>query len=155
MNKNPLAAAVVLLMLLSTSCHFYKEYDKESFPTYSWNDGQEVVFAPKIEDNAKTYQMMLGLRHHYAFQNKSFSVNVKMVSPTGKETSTDYDLKIKDENNKHIGSCAGDMCDLEMVIFDDLKFDEVGEYKISISHNERGYRIPGIMEIGVIIDEKN
>jgi gliding motility-associated lipoprotein GldH len=140
---------------LTTSCHFYKEYDKESFSTYSWNDGQEVIFTPKIEDNAKSYQIMLGLRHHYGFQIKSFGVNIKIVSPSGKESSKDYDLKIKDENNKPIGSCAGDMCDLETVVFDDLKFEEVGEYKISISHNESGYRIPGIMEVGLIIDEKN
>jgi gliding motility-associated lipoprotein GldH len=155
MNKNAFVVGVILLLLLTTSCHFYKEYDKESFPTYSWNDGQEVVFTPTIEDNAKTYQIMLGLRHHYGVQTKSFGVIIKMVSPSGKESSKDYDLKIKDENNKHIGSCAGDMCDLETVVFEDLKFEEVGEYRFSISHKERGYRIPGIMEVGLIIDEKN
>jgi gliding motility-associated lipoprotein GldH len=140
---------------LATSCHFYKEYDKESFPTYTWNDGQEVLFTPKIEDSTKIYQVMLGLRHHYGFQSRRFGVSVKMVSPSGKESSKDHDLKIKDENNNHIGSCAGDICDLETVIFDDFKFEEVGEYKISITHNESGSRIPGIMEVGLIIDEKN
>lgn len=136
-----------------SSCHYYKEYDKKSFPTYSWNDGQEVVFTPKVEDISKTYQITLGLRHHYGFQSKSFGVNIKVVSPSGKESNKNYDLKIKDENNKHIGSCAGDMCDLETLVFEEFKFDEVGEHQISISHNETGYRIPGIMEVGLIIDE--
>jgi gliding motility-associated lipoprotein GldH len=152
MNKNQF---VGLLLLVATSCHFYKEYDRESFPTYTWNDGQEVIFTPKIEDNTKMYQIMLGLRHHYGFQNRSFGVRIKMISPSGKETSNNYDLRIKDGNNNHIGSCAGDICDLESVIFDDFKFEEAGDYKISVSHNERGYRIPGIMEVGLIIDEKN
>jgi gliding motility-associated lipoprotein GldH len=155
MIKRTFAIGLILLILVTTSCHFYKEYDKDSFPTYSWKDGQEVVFTPKIDDNTKTYQVTLGLRYHYGFQNKSFGVNIKTISPSGKENSKDYDLKIKDDNNKHIGSCSGDICDLETVVLDDLKFEEVGEYKISIRHNERGYRIPGIMEVGLIIDEKN
>jgi hypothetical protein len=62
MNKNQI---VLGILLLTTSCHFYKEYDKKSFPTYSWNDGQEVLFNPKIEDNTKAYEIILGLRHHY------------------------------------------------------------------------------------------
>lgn len=155
MKKNPFVIGLLSLLLLATSCHFYREYDKESFSTYSWSDGQEVTFTPTIEDNTKVYQVMLGLRHHYGLQTKRFGVAIKIVSPSGKESSKDYDLKIKDENNNPVGSCAGDMCDLETVVFDDLKFEESGEYKISISHNEKGYRIPGIMEVGLIIDEKN
>lgn len=151
--KSFVSGAAVLV--LATSCHFYKEYDKESFPTYSWRDGQEVAFNPKIEDNSKTYQVMIGLRHHYGFRSKSFGVNVKIVSPSGKESSKDYNLQIRDENDKPIGSCAGDLCDLEAVIFDELRFEETGEYKILISHNEKGYRIPGVMEVGIIIDEKD
>jgi gliding motility-associated lipoprotein GldH len=155
MNKSVFGVAILALLFLATSCHFYKEYDKDSFPTYSWSDGQEVTFNPTIEDNTKSYQITLGLRHHYGFQSKSFGINIKMVSPSGKESSKDYDLRIRDENNKPIGSCAGDVCDLETVVFDDVKFEETGEYKISVGHNEKGYRIPGVMEVGLIIDEKN
>jgi gliding motility-associated lipoprotein GldH len=155
MNRKQSVIALLTLLLFATSCHFYKEYDKKSFPTYSWNDGQEVVFTPKIDDNTKEYQISLGLRHHYGFQNAGFAVKIKMISPSGKETSNVYDLKVKDDANRPIGSCAGDMCDLETVILDDFKFEEIGEYKILISHNESGYRIPGIMEVGVIIDEKS
>jgi hypothetical protein len=52
-------------------------------------------------------------------------------------------------------SCSGDLCDLETVVFEDFKFEEVGEYKIAISHNEKGYKIPGIIEVGLIIDKKD
>jgi gliding motility-associated lipoprotein GldH len=155
MNRKHFATGLLLLLLVMTSCHFYKEYDKESFPTYSWNDGQEVVFTPKIEDIAKTYQIKLGLRHHYGFQSKSLGLHIKMVSPSGKESSQDFELKIKDERNKQIGSCAGDICDLESVVVEERKFDEPGEYRIVINHNERGYRIAGIMEVGLIIDEND
>jgi gliding motility-associated lipoprotein GldH len=155
MNNKLLVAGGFSLLLLTASCHFYKEYDKKAFSTYSWSDGQEVVFVPKIDDNTKTYQLKLGLRHHYGLQTKSFGVKIKIVSPSGNESSKDYDLKIKDDNNNPIANCAGDLCDLETIIFNELKFEEVGDYRISISHNEKGYRIPGILEVGLIIDVKN
>ena len=144
-----------ILFLLATSCHFYKEYDKKSFPTYSWKDAQEVIFSPTIDDKSKSYQITLGLRHLFALQLKEFDVNIKIVSPSGKETSHDYNLKIRDESTKPIGSCAGDLCDLEAVIIATHRFEEEGEHKIVVSHNEDGYRIPGIMEVGLIIDEKD
>jgi gliding motility-associated lipoprotein GldH len=146
---------ICFLTILISSCHFYKEYDKESFPTYSWEDRQEIVFTPIVEDVSKNYQVILGVRHHYAFQNNTFGVNIRIVSPSGKETNKNYDLKIKDESNKPIASCAGDICDLETLVFGDFKFEEAGEYKVIIRHNERGHRIAGIMEVGLIIDEKN
>jgi gliding motility-associated lipoprotein GldH len=144
------------ILLITVSCtHVYREYDKESFSTYSWDDGQELSFTPKIEDIDKTYKLTLGLRHHFALNLAGFDVNMKIITPSGKESSKDYRLNIKDSSNKNIGSCAGDMCDLETIVLDNLKFDEVGEYRVLISHNERGYKIPGILEVGVIIDEKN
>jgi gliding motility-associated lipoprotein GldH len=142
----------VLLLMLTASCHSYKEYDKESFATYTWKD-QEVSFTPEIEDITKSYRIILGLRHHYGLQTKSFGVNLKIVSPSGKESSKDFDVTIMDDKNKPVGSCAGDICDLETVVFDNLKFDEAGKHKVSISHTKEGFIIPGIMEVGLIIDE--
>jgi gliding motility-associated lipoprotein GldH len=155
MNKKEIFVYFSVLLITVSCTHVYKEYDKESFSTYSWDDGKELSFSPKIEDISKSYELSLGVRHHFALNLASFKVNVKIIAPSGKEDSKDYTLTIKDSSNKNIGSCAGDMCDLETVVFDNLKFDETGEYKILISHNESGYRIPGILEVGLIIDEKD
>jgi hypothetical protein len=40
----------LVIVAVASSCHFYKEYDKNSFPTYAWNAGQEVTFYPTIDD---------------------------------------------------------------------------------------------------------
>ena len=143
------------LFLMVTSCHFYKEYDKKSFPTYSWNDEQEVLFTPKIENTSKHYQIVLGIRHHYGLQSNGFGVKIKIVAPSGKERTSSYDIKIRDGVNKPIGECAGDICDLDTLILNDYEFEEAGEYTVLVSHNEKGSRITGIMEVGLIIDEKN
>jgi gliding motility-associated lipoprotein GldH len=142
------------VLLLVTSCnHVYKEYDKKSFPNYSWRSGQTITFKPKIDDTKKGYNLTLGIRHLYGFQLSSIMVTVKSISPSGRETSRDYEFKIKDPKGKYIGSCAGDLCDLETMVESNVRFDETGEYTYLVSHNLQLDRIPGVMEFGLIIDE--
>jgi gliding motility-associated lipoprotein GldH len=155
MNNKTIAFCIVPLILFVSCNHVYKEYNKESFPTYSWNDGQEITFSPKIESVDKAYQLTVALRHHDRMQMKALGITIKMISPSGKENVKDYRLKIKDSQNKNIANCAGDICDLESVVEESFKFDEAGEYKILITHNEKGFKVPGIMEVGLIVDQNN
>jgi gliding motility-associated lipoprotein GldH len=148
------SSGLLLMVLVTTiSCnHVYKSYDKESFSSFAWDDGQIVSFSPEIDDIGKTYSISMGFRHHYGLQTSKFRVRMKIVSPSGKEQSKDYDVLLKDTVGKNIGSCAGDLCDLDMIVFSEVKFTERGVHRVSISHQEAGYQIPGVMEVGIIID---
>ncbi len=150
MNSKSLLFLIVLA--LGSSCHSYKEYDKESFPTYTWKSGQEIIFRPTIEDVGKTYSMSLGIRHIFGFEASSINVSVKVISPSGKEKSKNYELQIRDKNNEYIASCGGDLCDLETVVDENISFDEPGEFTFVITHGHPGMKIAGIMELGLILD---
>jgi gliding motility-associated lipoprotein GldH len=153
--KIRLACIYLVIAVLAISCnHVYKEYDKESFPTYTWKSGQEVTFTPNIEDSNKRYELILGIRHLYGLQLKSIPVTVKSISPSGTQTTKKYILQIKNAQNENAGSCAGDICDFEMTVDDALKFEEAGEYKYIVKHNIPSSKLMGIMEFGLIIDEK-
>jgi gliding motility-associated lipoprotein GldH len=152
MKTNSLLSALTAILIL-TSCNTYKEYDKESFPNYIWDYGQEIVFKPVIENIDKSYNLSLGIRHIYGFRLSNLLVTVKSISPSGKEDTKEYDLKIMNEPGKYVGSCAGDMCDLETLVNENIKFDEAGEYQFIVTHNVQINRLPGVMEFGLIIDE--
>ncbi|MBL7870782.1 MAG: gliding motility lipoprotein GldH [Cyclobacteriaceae bacterium] len=144
------------IVLLTASCgHVYRKYDKKSFPTYSWKYGQEIIFTPTIEDINKSYNLVLGIRHLYGFQLSRINVTIKSISPSGKEMIKDYEFNILKSDGKYIGSCSGDMCDLEAVVDENIKFEEAGQYKYVITHNVQVEKIPGIMEFGLIIDERD
>jgi gliding motility-associated lipoprotein GldH len=147
-----LACSSVLLTALSCN-HVYREYEKESFSAMVWRDGQAVVFNPTITDTSKKYRMTIGLRHHYDAQMKTLSVRLTATSPSGTESSKDLTLTLRNSDDQRAGDCAGDMCDLETVVLDSMRFDEPGEYKVSIAHAEGGHSIPGILEVGLIIDQ--
>lgn len=147
------AFTLLVLIFLSTSCdRVYREYDKDSFPTYTWKSGQEVTFNPTIEDATKSYELVLGLRHVYGLKIRTLPINLLQISPSGKETSKEYQLTLIDDKGEYISSCGGDLCDIEVIVESNLKFEETGEYKYVVTHSMPIDRIPGIMEVGLIIN---
>jgi gliding motility-associated lipoprotein GldH len=144
---------ILITTLVVLSCSTYKEYDENSFPSIAWEAGQTITFNPNIEDMSKTYRLGFGMRHVYGLSNSSIKITVKAISPSGNATMASYDFMIKDPDGDYLGSCAGDTCDLEAFVSEDLKFNETGEYTFMLSHNSRK-SISGIMALGLIIDEK-
>lgn len=147
--------AFILLstVFLLTSCdRVYREYDKDSFPTYTWKSGQEVIFNPTIEDVSKSNELVLGLRHVFGLKMRTLAINVRQISPSGKETTNEYQLTLIDDRGEYISSCGGDLCDIEAAVASGIKFDEAGAYKFVVTHNMPIDRIPGIMEVGLIIN---
>ncbi len=145
---------ITTLLLVSVAfigCSTFKKYDEESFPNYSWEHGQEVEFTPMIEDNSTSYRLGIGLRHFYGMTQASVNINVKYISPSGSTKMEVYDLLIKEDDN-YVGSCAGDLCDLETFVNDEIYFAETGEYTLILSHNE-SYKVAGIMALGLIVDQ--
>ncbi|HEY3402246.1 MAG TPA: hypothetical protein VGK59_02600 [Ohtaekwangia sp.] len=154
MIKNSVLYSVMMVVLISCT-HVYKEYDKESFPTYTWKSGQGIVFKPVIEDVSKSYSLTLGIRHLYGFQLNSIPVTVRMISPSGKESTADYDFRTRNSENEYLAKCGGDLCDLETVVEENLKFGEAGTYTYVVTHQVQADQIPGVMEFGLIIDAKD
>ena len=144
-----------MILAVSGSCHFYKEYDKKSFPLYAWEAGQEVTFHPTIDDINTSYQLTLGIRHLFGFEPSSIGIRVKSVSPSGREVTNDYDFQIRDASMEYIGSCGGDLCDIETMVDDQITFEEAGQYTYVITHTVNTNKIPGVMEVGLILDKND
>lgn len=144
----------ILSLLLLMSCdHIYKEYHKESFSTLSWRHGEEISFYPEIEDVSKTYQLTLGVRHIYEARIKRIDVAVQIISPSKKTSVKQYGFNVMDDTGGYLASCAGNMCDLETVVDENLKFTEPGKYQFIVTQNGEQQRISGIMEFGLIIKD--
>lgn len=152
MNKTIIIFTSIILL---TSCnHVYKKYEKDSFlPIYTWDSSAGIIFTPKIDDISKSYKLIFGIRHVYGFKPANLKVNIKTVSPSGKQTEKSYDIKIKDANGEYLSNCSGDLCDLETVVENNVKFEEVGDYTFSVNHESQEKKLVGVMEVGLIINE--
>jgi len=142
-----------LTFIALSSCSTYKEYKEDAFPNFTWEAEQTVEFRPVIEDNSASYRLGLGLRHVFGFRQSKIRVSVRMISPSGVHSLKMYDLKVKDEDGGYVGSCAGDLCDLETIVDENITFEETGDYTVILTQHEGLSQVAGIMAVGLILDK--
>jgi gliding motility-associated lipoprotein GldH len=142
----------VFILLVVSSCNqVYKKWEKESFTTLTWKPETELKFYPEIDDTTWTYELTLGVRHMFGSSLERVALTVVTLSPSGKMSASKYELILKDKSGNALASCAGNMCDLELVVDPVLKFSESGRYTFIIKPEER---VVGIMEFGFILSVK-
>jgi len=146
----------ILLILLTIglfSCgnETFKEY--HTFSDILWHKSDIVKFDVNIETSGE-YNIYLPLRYTYGCPYKSVPIDIKFISPSGKEQTISKEIKIMDENNKYIGEGAGDIWDTEELIAENYKFDEKGKYKVEISQISSEETLAFIMEVGLRIEPK-
>jgi len=144
---------LLTLLIFLSACSTYKEYNEDAFPEFTWEPGQEVEFKPVIEDISSSYSLGLGLRHVYGFRQSKINVSIRIIAPSGNQSITAYHFKIKDADGEYVGSCAGDMCDLETIVDENFVFTELGEHRMILSHDEGENLISGVMAVGLVLDK--
>ena len=110
-------------------------------------------FKVPVEDNSIPYNFSLSFRFAQGYQYRVALVQVVETSPSGKKTTKDYELKIRDENDKYIGDAGYDIWDSEHLVEPNKKYEEQGAYTYVISHKMPKDPLYFAMEIGVILDK--
>ena len=146
---------LLLFVVGSSACdpnRIYEEYNKD-FSTLQWEKSKKLEFTPEIKDPQGNYKLCLAFRHVHGFQFKDMSVRVTQTTPSGKSTSKEYTFQVMNTDGGYIGECLGDICDLESVIENGIKFSEAGKYTYTVEHIIPMDVLPNVMEIGLIIEK--
>ena len=145
----------IILVAGLISCQQNRVYEshKKDFPNNRWDKQKVLEFAPEITDTTATYRIYLALRHVYGFQFETMKVKVTSTTPTGKSISKDYVFQVIGQGKKYISDCAGDICDLETVIEENVSFNDPGTYKYTIEHQMPLDQVLNVMEFGLIIEK--
>lgn len=131
----------------------YNEH-KELSPQVEWLKKDIRTFEVPIENTDQKYDMSLSFRYAEGFPYKTMKVNVTEKSPSGKESTKEYELKVIDENGEHVGEVSLDIWDSEHLIETDKTYNEKGKYTYTIEHAMPTDPVGAVMEIGVILDKK-
>ena len=135
------------------SCDANTVYTKndDNFPQFRWEKGRAVVFEPTIEDVSVPYDIMINFRHVNGFQYADMQIRVVRISPSGEETSKEFDFPVVDGKGDYLSECALDICDLETDFETGAKFEETGKYTYKISHLMPPDPLPNVMEVGLVV----
>lgn len=146
---------IILSALLIISCNENRIYEEHQgdFPNYGWKKSKVVTFKPQIQDTDQKYNISLAFRHISGFPYRSLHLNVDRLSPSGETQSKNYVLQVVSKQNEYISDCAGDFCDLEVLVSENVKFEDIGTYTYNISHLMDKDLLSNVIEIGLVIDK--
>lgn len=152
--KNSVLITITLLIL--SSCQpegrvFVKH--KDLSPNLEWLKVDKREFEIPIENNSTAYNLALSFRYANGYQYQIARVTVTEISPSGKKTTTNHELKIRDDNGAYLGEPGYDIWDSEHVIESNKTYSEKGTYVYVIEHNMPYDPLNFAMEVGVILDE--
>lgn len=145
----------LILTIGLISCNTNRVYEKhqKDFPKNRWEKSNVLTFSPTIEDTTATYRVYLALRHVYGFQFGNMKTKVTSTTPLGDTTTKNYEFTVVGPDKKYLSECAEDICDLEAVIEENVKFSELGTYKYTVEHEMPVDPLPNVMEFGLIIEK--
>ena len=146
-----LAFIAIVFVGCQSKNRIYSE-NQELSPQMEWLKSDIKTFKVKIDDPSKSYKMSLAFRYAEGFSSKVLKVKVTEISPSKKEKTSEYDLKVIDENGEYIGEPGLDIWDSEHLVDQYKKYLEKGVYTYKIEHVMPSKVLNMAMEIGIILD---
>lgn len=126
----------------------YREMDK-----FSWNRFNILKFEVPVDDTESEFDIYIAIRHLPEFPYKQLPVNLTIYSPSGEMRSANQTLSLYDKAGNSLSECLGDFCDISVVVRKEFKFSEQGIYKFRIENKWKKVDLPGIMEVGLIVEK--
>ena len=148
---------LLLLSLFTILISCSKQNQFSQFDTFGeenrWQKSDAKTFEFDITDDAQLYNLVFRFSHVYGYQFPTIPLNVIIESPDGKKEELKIDVLIKDNSGKDLGECAGDICDLNYKIEENIKLQK-GKYKITFSHSFEGPYLPNVIGIGLNVESE-
>lgn len=151
----PLQTTFSLLLLLSLiSCNPNRIFEEHSssFPNYRWYEDKPIEFTVNVTDTISKHQVSVALRHVYGYSFPTMKIYMDVTTPSGKSRTKGYDLQVTGEDD-YLSDCSGDICDLEVLIEEQVRFMEQGDWRFVIFCDMNQPYVPNVMEFGLIIDK--
>jgi gliding motility-associated lipoprotein GldH len=147
---------LLMVCLACWSCDpkgYFSEY--QSLPESGWANSFQPEFLVDIEDTAQVFNMQVMFRHapDYPFQNLYVLLHTSF--PNQKHITDTLTLFLFDAKGKPLGSCMGDLCDVQFMYRKGVKFPEKGRYSFKIEQRMRTTNgiLPLIFDAGLRLEK--
>ncbi|HPM92325.1 MAG TPA: gliding motility lipoprotein GldH [Bacteroidales bacterium] len=154
MNKYTLL--LLLCIALLTSCGPRKIYEKHyDIPRITWSRFDVRTFDVEIKDISASYDFYIAIRHHTEIPFKNIETKLTIYTPSGEMRMNEQKIVLRDNEGKLLGSGMGDLWDIKYLARKGLKFTEKGTCRVEISSTMSKADLPGIIQVGLIVEKGN
>lgn len=145
---------LLFLMAALSGCDEGKVYEENKEITdYIWNQDDKKSFAFEITDTTQRYNVLTNIRHTTFYPNSNIWLMAYTTYPDGTEQEQRLQLLLAEPSGKWYGECAGEICDVQQFIQQNVRFNQVGTYAIAFEQIMRTDNLPGVMAIGLRVEQ--
>ena len=149
--RSTLILTILLALVACNPNRIFESYNND-FHNYRWDKDIPIRFLVNVDDTISEHQVSVALRHVYGYQFQTMKIYVDVKPPSGKAVTKSYDLQVLNSDG-YIGDCSGDICDLEVLLEDHVRFVEPGLWRFIIHCDMDLPYVPNVMSFGLLVDK--
>jgi gliding motility-associated lipoprotein GldH len=135
------------------SCDRNRIFEKnKEIKDYLWDSKQKAAFTFEIADTTKLYNIYVNVRHADFYEFSNMWLIRSTTFPDGKKIEKRIEIPLASGEGKWYGEGMGDIWDCSSMIEEGIYFNQQGKYTIEFEQNMRKDPLPGIMAIGVRVE---
>lgn len=133
--------AIVISFLLSFGILCSSCDDKRVFDDYKavkgWHKDSIVNFQLKGIDSTRAYNLFINIRNTNDYEYANLFLITEIKFPQGKVISDTLEYEMTRPNGEWLGQGFGDVKENKLWYKENVRFEEPGEYQVSIQHKMR------------------
>jgi gliding motility-associated lipoprotein GldH len=142
-----------LLACLCSACGPTIIFEEEiQFPATGWAYPDTARFNFSITDPETAYNFVLHLEHGTDFPYQNFYVNLHTGFPNGKRNSQQLSLQIAGAVGEWKCKCSGASCDRDITFLRNARFEQAGDYYLTVEQHSREPVLSAIEGIGFSVE---
>jgi gliding motility-associated lipoprotein GldH len=118
-----------------------------------WAYADTARFDFTISDPETAYNFVLHLEHDTEFPYQNFYVNLHTGFPNGTRNSQQLSLQLAGTFGDWKGNCSGTSCDMDITFLRNARFEQKGDYYLTIEQHSREPVLEAISTVGFSVVE--
>ncbi len=146
-------------VLLLLSCDSNQIFDEYKTVPNQWNKDALISFTVTPPDSTNFYNLFINIRNTNAYKFNNLFLIAELNFPHGKTIKDTLEYQMAKPDGTLMGEGFTDVKENKLWYREGVKFDEIGEYKITIQHAMRNNgevngvdNLTGITDVGFRIE---
>ncbi len=147
--------AVLIFILFLSGCGKPATYEGvKKIEGKTWQSSDTLSFSFPMKDTVNPYNFYLKIRNNTDYPFRNLYLFVEMEFPNGRARLDTVQCFLADKKGRWLGSGLGDVIDNEIIYKYNRRFPLNGEYQFHITHAMRREDLPGILDVGIGVKQK-
>ena len=118
-----------------------------------WSSTDKLNFDVMVEDTSVFYNVYFNVRHASIYPFSNLWVMVTTTYPDGTAQRQRVEIPLANDDGGWFGEGMGDIWDLKYLASQNARFNQKGKYIFTLEQIMREDPVPGIMAMGVRVEQ--